>query len=329
MPAATFFHPEYPFTGRVFERGGLRMHYVDEGPEDGEIVVMVHGNPTWSFYFRRLILALRDRYRCLAIDHMGMGLSDKPPDAEYPYTLARRVTDFEAWVDETTAGRSITLVVHDWGGMIGLADAVRRPERIDRLVVMNTAAFPLPDGKRVLWQLRACRLPILGALLVRGLNSFCRGAARNCVTAPLPDDVRRAYLWPYRGWSDRRAVLRFVEDIPILDEDPAMRVVTETAAGLPALADRPILIGWGMRDFVFDEAFLNQWRAYYPTAQVHRFQAAGHYVLEDAGGELIPIIQRFLRHTAPTVAGETLRRPDASPVGGESLHRPDALPAAG
>jgi pimeloyl-ACP methyl ester carboxylesterase len=294
MPAATFFHPEYPFANRFFERGGLRMHYLDEGPSDGEPVVMVHGNPTWSFYYRRLILALRDRFRCLAADHIGMGLSDKPADAEYSYTLCQRVADFEAWMGATTGAQPITLIVHDWGGMIGLAYATRHPERISRLVVLNTAAFPLPPGKKLPWQLRLCRTPAIGALLVRGMNLFCRGAARNCVRRPLSPDVRQSYLRPYNSWSDRRAVLRFIQDIPLTRDDPAMPIVEQTAAGLSQLTNRPMLIGWGMRDFVFDESFLDEWRERFPKAKIHRFQNAGHYVLEDAADELIPLIQRFL-----------------------------------
>jgi acyl-CoA synthetase (AMP-forming)/AMP-acid ligase II/pimeloyl-ACP methyl ester carboxylesterase len=324
MPAATFFHPEYPLASRYFERDGLRMHYLDEGPRDGEPVVMMHGNPTWSFYYRRLILALRQNFRCLAADHIGMGLSDKPLDSQYRYTLAQRVADLEAWLNETTDDRPITLVVHDWGGMIGLAYATRHPERISRLVVLNTAAFPLPAGKRLPWQLRACRAPGIGSLLVRGLNLFCRGAARFCARRPLPNEVRRGYLWPYDSWSNRRAVLRFIEDIPLTDADAAMRVVKETAAGLSRLADRPMLIGWGMHDFVFDRSFLDEWIERFPGAQVHRFHDAGHYVLEDAGETLIPIIEQFVRPNIES-AGETKSAGKAAgeAVGGESFRRPN------
>ena len=279
------------------------------------------------FYYRRLILALRDGFRCLAADHIGMGLSDKPPDAQYAYTLERRVADFEAWADATTGGRPFTLVVHDWGGMVGLAYATRHPERISRLVVSNTAAFPLPAGKPLPWQLRACRTPGIGSLLVRGLNLFCRGAARDCVRRALPDNVRRGYLWPYDSWTNRRAVLRFIEDIPLTDADAAMPIVKETAAGLSRLVDHPLLIGWGMHDFVFDESFLAEWVERFPNAAVHRFADAGHYVLEDAADALIPLIQRFLRPTPAVVGGETFRRQYMDSVG-EEIRLPQSVDIA-
>jgi haloalkane dehalogenase len=130
----------YPFTGRFFDRGGgIRMHYVDEGA--GEPVVMVHGNPTWSFYFRHLVIALRDRHRCIVPDHVGCGLSDKPGDDGYAYVLGSRVDDLEALLDSLDVKRDITLVVHDWGGMIGFAYATRHPERIRRIVLLNTASL--------------------------------------------------------------------------------------------------------------------------------------------------------------------------------------------
>jgi len=136
----------YPFEGRYFDRGaGVRMHYLDEG--EGPPVVMVHGNPTWSFYYRQLVLALRDGHRCIVPDHVGMGLSDKPGDDRYAYTLAQRVDDLEALLEHLGVDRDVTLVVHDWGGMIGMAWAARHPERVARLVILNTAAFPLPSDK--------------------------------------------------------------------------------------------------------------------------------------------------------------------------------------
>src|SRR5437763_1827424 len=156
------------------------MHYLDEGA--GEPVVMVHGNPTWSFYYRNLVLALRDRYRCVAPDHVGCGLSDKPDDGRYIYSLERRVADLEVLLDHLHLRENLTLVVHDWGGMIGPAFAARHPERVKRLVVLNTAAFHLPKGKPLPRSLWWGRNTVLGTVLIRGFNAFCRGAARWCVT---------------------------------------------------------------------------------------------------------------------------------------------------
>lgn len=284
----------YPFENHHFDRGaGIRMHYLDEG--SGPPVVMVHGNPTWSFYYRRLVLALRGSHRCVVPDHVGMGLSDKPADDRYTYTLSQRVDDLEALLAHLGIEREVTLVVHDWGGMIGMAWAARHPERVARLVILNTAAFPLPSDKRFPWPLWLTRTP-LGTLLVRRFNAFSAVAARVCMTrAPMPPEVRRAYTAPYDGWDERIATLRFVQDIPLGPRDRAWQTVKTTADALPSLAHLPALICWGDRDFVFDHAFLRQWERHLPDAEIVRFADAGHYVLEDAASEVIPRIERFLR----------------------------------
>ena len=137
--------PGYNFAGNYLNIGGNRLHYLDEGPRRGEPVVMLHGNPTWSFFFRTLVTELRDRYRVIVPDHIGMGLSDKPDDTRYDYTLASRVADLTTLLDHLEVTRDLTLVVHDWGGMIGLVYATRHPERIRRLAILNTAAFHLHE----------------------------------------------------------------------------------------------------------------------------------------------------------------------------------------
>jgi haloalkane dehalogenase len=190
----------------------------------------------------------------------------------------------------------LTLIVHDWGGMIGLSYAVRHPERIARLVVMNTSAFPLPGSKRFPWQLALCRNRILGPLLVRGLNAFCLGAARQCVTRrPLAPEIRALYLKPYDSWKNRIAVLRFVQDIPLRPSDPSHAYMLETEKGLEKLGDVPMLLCWGERDFIFDGHFLAEWQRRFPKAEVQRFPDAGHYLLEDAGDEIAPLVRRFLK----------------------------------
>jgi haloalkane dehalogenase len=285
----------YPFDGRFFDRGqGLRMHYLDEGT--GEPVVMVHGNPTWSFYFRNLVTDLRKDHRVIAPDHLGMGLSDRPGDDRYRYTLASRVDDLEALLEHAGVRGNITLIVHDWGGMIGMAYATRYPDRIRKIVLLNTAAFPLPPSKAFPWPLRLARDLGLGASLVQHHNAFARVAARVCVTrAPLSAEVRAAYLAPYEQPGTSLATLRFVQDIPLGPRDPAFALLQETSSRLGLLADRPILIGWGGRDFVFDQQFLAVWRAIYPAAQVDYYPDSGHYILEDEAATLGPRIGRFVR----------------------------------
>src|SRR5262249_16685978 len=157
---------------------------------EGEPVVMLHGNPTWSFFYRNLVAGLRETHRTIVPDHVGCGLSDKPDDRGYDYTLARRVDDLEALLDHLGLGAGLTLLLHDWGGMIGMAYASRPPDRVRRLVGLNTAAFRLPAGKRLPWSLWLCRKTPLGPLLVRGLGAFSRGAVRFCCRRPLPRAVR-------------------------------------------------------------------------------------------------------------------------------------------
>jgi haloalkane dehalogenase len=268
-----------PFAPHYLSLGGVRLHYIDEG--DGDPVVMVHGNPTWSYYFRSLIAELRHDHRVIAPDHVGCGLSDKPGDEQYDYRLSRRVDDLGALLEHLGIRGRITLVLHDWGGMIGMAYAHRHPERIGRIVVMNTAAFRMPAGKKIPWQIGIIRNTFLGPLLARGLNLFSAGLVRWCVTRRLSAEERAGYLAPYRTWRDRIAVLRFIQDIPLTPSDPSYEIVRGVEEGLSRFADVPMLICWGMRDFVFDETFLAGWTERFPRAEVHRFEKAHHLVLED------------------------------------------------
>ena len=271
------------------------MHYLDEGDQDAEVAIMLHGNPSWSYYYRFLVTALNNRYRCIVPDHIGMGLSEKPSEHQYDFTLERRVSDLVALLDNLNIKKDITLVVHDWGGMIGMAYAIRHPERIKRLVVLNTAAFPLPNGTTIPLSLWLSRIPYLNRLLNQGLNAFCRGAVKHCVSrAPMPDQVANAYLAPYNSWDTRLAVRRFVEDIPLGPEDKAYDIVNEVGMNLKNLSDKPMLICWGMKDFVFNHVFLDEWISRFPLAEVYRFHDAGHYVLEDASDDIIPLIIKFL-----------------------------------
>lgn len=283
----------YPFASRYFDRGGLKLHYFDEGR--GEPVVMVHGNPSWSLHFRELAKALRGSHRVLALDHIGMGLSDKPGDEAYDYTLKSRVDDLEALLEDRGLREGLTLVLHDWGGMIGMAYACRRPERIKRLVILNTAAFLLPAGRALPWPLRLSRTP-LGALLIRGLNAFSLAAAYvGCSRRPMSGELRRAYVAPYDSWANRIATLRFVQDIPLRPGDKAYDLVREVEDRLPRLEQVPMLLCWGGKDFVFDDHFLAEWRRRFPKAEVRLFPEAGHYVLEDAAEEIIPLVRSFLQ----------------------------------
>ena len=286
----------YPFEGRFFDRDGLAYHYLDEG--EGPAVVMVHGNPTWSFYYRQLVQALSPTHRCLVPDHIGCGLSDKPSADAYPYTLEARADDLEAWLDAVCPDGPVTLVLHDWGGMIGMLWAHRHPQRVKRIVLLNTAAFHLPKTKRFPPALRLARDSKFGGHLVTQFNAFAGVAARiGCTQSPMPAALRRAYVAPYDTPDNRVATLRFVQDIPLAPEDPGYATVTAVEEGLSRWADTPVFIGWGLRDFVFDGHFLRRWEELLSHAEIHRWEQAGHYVLEDVYDELLPRLTAFLdRH---------------------------------
>jgi haloalkane dehalogenase len=290
----------YPFVGRHHTLpNGLRLHYLDEGT--GPPVVMVHGNPSWSLYYRRLVLDLRGSYRCLVPDHIGCGWSDQPPASVYSFSLAQRIADFTDWLAAVVpAPQKLTLVVHDWGGMIGTAWAVRHPERVARMVILNTGAFHLPASKplpRPIWLGRNSRL---GAWLIQGANAFSVGACWTCVwrTWPMARRLRRAYCAPYNSWAHRLAVLRFVQTIPLQPSDPGYAIVTAVQDGLARLRDVPMCVQWGARDYVFDQHFLAEWRRRCPHAEVTTYPDAGHYVLEDRGGEISRAVTAFLKRTS-------------------------------
>lgn len=282
----------FPFAPHYLNRSGLRLHYLDEGT--GSPVVCVHGNPTWSFFYRDVVYALKATHRIVVPDHLGCGRSDKPDDSHYAYRLKSRIDDLEALIDHLFPGQPVSLVVHDWGGMIGLGWAVRHPQRVSKLVVLNTAAFHQLPGKKIPWQLWMVRDTFLGPLLVRGLNGFVRGLVTSCSVRALPPEVKAGYLEPYGTWHDRLAVLRFVQDIPLRPGDPSYQTVSDIDANLSKLISVPMMIVWGEKDFVFDLDFLAEWRRRFPRAAVHSFPDAAHLLLEDAGNKIIPLIAGHL-----------------------------------
>ena len=293
-------YPDYPFTPRRFEvRPGITMSFLDEGPRDGEVIVMLHGNPSWSFYWRHLVSGLRDRYRCIVPDHVGMGLSDKPDDApsaapRYDYTLQSRIDDLDALLAHLGIDGPVTLAVHDWGGMIGFGWALSHANQVKRLVITNTAAFPLPSAKKMPWRLSLGRDSRFGAFLIRAFNAFSGGASYIGVEKKMPADVRRAYVSPYDSWAHRISTVRFMQDIPLHPGDKAWALVESAGQKLPQFADRPAFIGWGLKDFVFDQHVLAGFTRALPKAEVTAFEDAGHYVLEDKAAELVPAIRAFL-----------------------------------
>ena len=280
----------YPFTPQSFVTAqGARLSYLDEGPRSDEAVLMLHGNPTWSFYYRQLVRELTPALRCIVPDHVGMGLSEKPGD--YDYTLATRIADLEGLV-ASLGLRRVHLVVHDWGGAIGFGFAARHPELIGRLVILNTAAFA---SERIPARIALCKMSVFGPLLVRGFNGFAWPATWMAMhRRKLTPEEKRGYLFPYDSWGNRVAVSAFVRDIPLSPVHPGWTTLQAVEAGLAQFKDRPALIVWGGRDFCFNDSFLARWRELFPAARWERLADAGHYVLEDAAAEVIPLIRGHL-----------------------------------
>ncbi|MBL8889897.1 MAG: alpha/beta fold hydrolase [Planctomycetaceae bacterium] len=288
----------YPFDSSYLDLSGsdrVRLHYLDEWATEGPdppsaSALFVHGNPTWSFYWRNLILGLRDRLRCVAVDHVGCGLSDKPQT--YNYTLQQHTQNLVELIDKLDL-RDITLVAHDWGGAIGLGAAVARPDRFTRLVLMNTGAFPPPYIPR---RIQACRIPVLGTVAIRGFNAFA-GAALTMATerpAGLEADVRAGLIAPYHDWASRVAVDAFVKDIPWRSNHRTYPVLEALEKSLASLANRPVQLIWGMKDWCFTPQCLQKFREHFPRARVRELPKAGHYVVEDAPDEVLHEIREFL-----------------------------------
>jgi pimeloyl-ACP methyl ester carboxylesterase len=275
----------YPFDNLSFESSGGSMNYVDVG--EGAPVVMIHGNPTWSFFYRDLILELQDDFRCLALDNLGCGHSDKPQDGDY--TLSGHIDRACEWLNDLNL-ESFHLVVHDWGGAIGMGVADKLRDRVKGITILNTAAFAFPS---ISWRIAICRIPFIGALLVRGANGFVLGATKMTTVNPLSDAAKEGFCYPYQNWHDRIAIHKFVRDIPMSSHHPSWKTLKSVEASLEQWKQVPVQIIWGMHDWCFNPEILQRWEEILPQATVHRMDDAGHYLLEDSGEEIFPLIKSF------------------------------------
>jgi pimeloyl-ACP methyl ester carboxylesterase len=296
----------WPYEPKWLETDDVRIHYVDEGARDGEPVAMLHGNPTWSYLYRRFIRGLVDAgFRAIAHDETGFGRSDKPA-SEYEYSIQRHVRHFAALMDELGVER-VTLVLQDWGGPIGLGWAVDHPERVSRLVILNTwpGGRELPDHPAPTGFFRLVRARGPGDLLVRRLNLFTRMILfRGGVVHRdrLGDVEKAAYLAPHPTAASRAGVMAFPRLIPWEDDNPTRPLGEHIERGLMRLTDKPVLICWPGKDPAFKQKTLAMWRRIFPHAEVHEFDDAGHYIQEDAHERIVPLLVDFLKRTAPAAA---------------------------
>ncbi|MBT8329395.1 MAG: alpha/beta hydrolase [Desulfofustis sp.] len=281
-------HYDYGFTSHYLNLSHGRIHYLDEG--HGKTVVLVHGNPTWSYYYRDLVKGLSSRYRVVAPDHIGCGLSDKPDN--YDYILENHIGNLRSLLEHLDI-RQTSMVVHDWGGPIGLGAVADGAIELNKLVILNTAAF---RSTRIPLRIRICRWPVIGKLLVQGVNGFAKAAIFMAVNKRMSRETARGYLYPYDTWSHRRAIHEFVRDIPLHPSHRSYGTLVRIEKSLKKIHENKIPVGffWGGKDFCFDDYYFEQWKTYLPQAHYRYFEEWGHYVLEDGKGSIERIIEDFL-----------------------------------
>ncbi len=268
----TEFKSVYPFKSHFLQMGENNLHYVDEG--SGQPILMLHGNPTWSFYYRNLIQTFSPKFRTVVPDHMGCGLSDKPQNFEY--TLETHIQNTYQLIRFLEL-KKIILIVHDWGGAIGFGLVTRYPELFDKIVILNTAAFTSEHIPKRINFLKGK----FGEFLTRKFNLFAWPATFMTTKKTLPRMIKDGYLMPYDSWDNRIAVAKFVQDIPMEMTHPSFQTLKDIEDKLQSLP-HPKLILWGGRDFCFNRHFFEKWVELYPEADAHWYSEAGHYVLEDA-----------------------------------------------
>lgn len=279
---------QYDFTSHFFSLPAGRLHYLDEG--SGPAVLLVHGNPTWSYYYRNLIPLLSKKFRVIAPDHLGCGFSDKPK--RYEYKLENHIANLDVLLDHLGVA-SVSMVVHDWGGAIGLGLIEQSSRKLEKLVILNTAAYRSP---RMPFRIRVCRWPVIGKILVQGLNGFAGAAISMAVAKKMDKRVAGGYLKPYDNWNNRRAIYEFVKDIPMHPGHQSYPRLLRIEDSLDSLREKqtPVTILWGGKDFCFNDHFYDQWRHRLPDAEYRRFADWGHYILEDGHGQIEAIIEEFL-----------------------------------
>ncbi|EFH88196.1 alpha/beta fold hydrolase [Ktedonobacter racemifer] len=288
------FEGTFPFPPRYYAGNGFAMHFVDVG--SGEPIVMLHGDPTWGYLYRHFIPPLARRYRCIVPDHMGMGKSDVPQDRSR-YCLERHIANLEGLLLHLDV-RDITLVLHDWGGPVGLGFATRHPERIKRLVLMNTWAFaPWPGGPfpRLLELIRSPR----GEVFVLKKHGYLEPALLGTThhTEHLTKTVLAAYHAPFPTPESRLAMLCWSRDIPVQETDVSYAEMKRIEQSLSQFSQVPILLVWGMRDPVLSPSVLQQWQHLYPQAKTHELEDASHFLQEDAPSRIVQWLEAFLRDT--------------------------------
>lgn len=285
------FDSTYPFKPHYLQIGEFSMHYSDEG--SGDPVVLVHGDPTWGYMYREFIPELSKNNRCIVPDHMGMGKSEVPQHL-YPYRLKHHISNLEKLLLSLEL-KNITLVLHDWGGPVGMGFAVRHPELIKRLVLMNTWAFASWPGGALPKLLRIIRSE-RGESFVLEKNGYVKRAIIATVNYPdnVTSTVLNAYLAPFPNPESRKALLCWSRDITFTEEDHSFSDMQRIESQLTLFSGVPVLLIWGMQDPVLPPAVLKKWESVYPHAEVCEIEDASHFLQEDTPEKVISAISRFI-----------------------------------
>lgn len=274
----------YPFTRNYLQLPMGRMHYVDEGNAD-HAVVMVHGNPTWSYTYRKLIRCLSEKYRCIAPDHIGFGLSDKP--VQWDYLPENHALNLEQLLNHLNPG-SITLMVGDWGGPIGLSYALKYPEKIRSIIITNTWMWPV-RGEFHYEMFSRFMGGIIGRFLIRRHHFFVKVLMKKMFRWKIPLDLHQQYIEPLSKPEERKGCWVFPGQII-----GSNRWLSELWHQRSAIADKPAMIIWGNRDIAFRDVEREKWKALFTDADVHAFDHVGHFVQEELGDALCPLVENHL-----------------------------------
>lgn len=276
-----------PYQSKYLLIDGQRMHYLEEG--EGPVVLLLHGNPTWCFYYRNLIRELKPYFRVIAPDYIGCGLSDHPNDRHY--RAKDRIDHLEALLDHLGV-KKFSLLMHDWGGPIGTGLAIRRLPDVKRLVFLNTT---LTETESLPLIIKKAASPLIGRFLTKYTNHFVRLTTDFGVRKTLAPEVRAGYHFPYKTADRRTAIWDFVDDIPFDSNHPSYAAMMEIAQGLPEVAKKPVQIIWGLKDPCFHREMLSRVAAHFPSARVLEIPDASHLVLEDAFDQVLRVARAFLR----------------------------------
>jgi len=272
----------FPFQSHVAEVGAARVHYIDEG--NGPVFLGLHGNPTWSFLYRHIVHGLKDRFRCIALDYPGFGLSGAP--AGYGYTIAEHARVVQGFVEQLEL-RDVTLMVQDWGGPIGFWVATRNPERFRAFVIGNTWAWPLGGDRSTEWFSKILGSDVPGGLLVKRadifVNVFMRGGIKRKKLTPAE---RAMYKRPHPTPESRVPVHVMPREIL-----SAHKLLAEVERGLDRVADKPALIAWGEKDPGFREPHRLRWEQTFPNHRTEILHGASHYIQEDAPDQIVAAIR--------------------------------------